>query len=263
MKRAIFTLFLVLFFAPQANSSYISLPTTVIADVNGNALNIMMSTINNGDEPAYNVRFEAKAQNKTFLSEKNPELGLKETYITNFETKISSKKPGTYPIITTTYYTDANQYPFSALNCQIFTYIKDAPSPVFGKIKPVSIIKEGELNLIAKNLSSEDLKVKIKYAVPRELTIISSDDYIFIPKLSEVNIKAKINNFSALQGSTYQIYAVFESEDKDSHYTAIIPGTIKVSAAKDAIGLDSSILLYALIGIIIIFIGAQFLLKNK
>ena len=67
----------------------------------------------------------------------------------------------------------------------------------------------------------------------------------------------EVKNFSALSGSTYQVYAVIESEDGEMHYTSVAPGTVKIITSEGIMGLNKTVIVILLLILIVVFVGAQ------
>lgn len=257
----VFSLWSLVFF-DLASASYISLNTTLTSKVEKNELKVMVSTINKGDESAYNVRAEIKMGGKEILSDKEPELPVNGIYRANFSVPLSLGKPGTYPLILIMHYTDANQYPFSALTVQTFAYGKEAPSPLFGQAKSTSFSKEGWLRLTLKNLGDREIKANTYLVAPRELTVEEEKLSLSISPKSEQSTRFRLKNFSALNGSTYQLFAVSEFEDQGLHHTSVAPGTVKIVAAQEIFGLSYTAIFIILGALLIIFVGSQFFRKK-
>jgi len=241
-----------------AVASYISLNTTLRTKVVGQTLKITVNSVNKGDESAYNIRAEIRAGSKQWLLEKKAELPVNLCYQAEVNFPLSISKPGTYPLILTMHYTDANQYPFSALIAQTYIFLKESVSPIFGQVKSVSFFKEGNLGFKLKNLGDREIKAKTYLVAPRELTVEKNQLELVVGPKSEKNGSFTIKNFSALSGSTYQVFAVSEFEDKELHYTAIAPGTIKIVEDKLLFGLGQNFLLIILASLVAVFIFAQF-----
>lgn len=242
----------------SAHASYISLPTTLSSKVEGRTLKIMVSSINKGDESAYNIQAELRVGGKEILAEKRTELPVNSSYQAQATILIPTTKPGTYPLILTMHYTDANQYPFSALTAQTYIFRKESVSPIFGQVKSASFSKEGNLGFKLKNLGDREIKAKTYLIAPRELTVEKNQLELIVGPKSEKNGSFTIKNFSALSGSTYQVFAVSEFEDGNMHYSTVSPGTIKIIEAKTLFGLDQNILLIILSSLVAVFIFAQF-----
>ena len=255
-------LFLIFGFSMTASASYISLNTTLSSKVEGKTLKVKISVVNKGDESAYNVQAELRVKGKEILAEKKTELPVNGTYQAEKSISLPLLKPGAYPLILVMHYTDANQYPFSALTGQTFVYQKEAVSPIFGRLKPATFSKEGTLKLALKNLSNTEVKAKTYLVAPRELTVEEKISAVTLAPKSEESSSFIVKNFSALAGSTYQVFAVSEAEDQDLHYTSISPGTVKIIASQEIFGLNYTVIFAILIALTVVFIAAQFIRKK-
>ncbi|OGB88911.1 hypothetical protein A2625_00340 [candidate division WOR-1 bacterium RIFCSPHIGHO2_01_FULL_53_15] len=247
----------------SANASFISLQTGLSAKYENNVLKVKVSVINKGDEPAYNVAAELMAGSKNVRAEKMAELPVNSTYQAEIAVPLSLKTPGAYPLSLAMHYTDANQYPFTALIAQTYVNGQETSSPVFGQIRPASFAKEGELELSLKNSSAKAIKLATFLLAPRELTLDVEKSEMKLAPRSETKQKIVVKNFSALAGSTYQVFAVSEFEDQGLHYTSLTPGIIKITAGQGFFGLGYSAVIIILGLLTAIFIGAQFFNRGK
>lgn len=258
MRNILVVLVCVFYFSGTAEASYISLKTALSAKIENNVLKVMTTVVNRGDETAYNIQAEVKAAGKEMLTEKEAELPVNRTYHANFSIPLPRQKPGTYPLVLKMYYTDANQYPFSALSCQPIINQKEAVSPLFGNLKSVSFSKEGKIEYILKNFSDLAVAAEAALVLPRELTTDKGRQRVLLPPRSEKTLYFPIRNFSALPGSSYQVFAVSESEDQVLHYTQVSPGTVTIVAAQGIFGLTYFNLFLILVVLLMVFIIAQF-----
>lgn len=264
MKKLFLFLLVILALTNTSFASYISLNTTVTAKSDKTNLKILVSAQNKGDESAFNVKAGIKAGNKTILAASKQELGINQIYsaeaLVGFENQIS----GQYPLVVTMHYADANQYPFSALNAQTFNVKVDTlPSDLFGQMGATTIWQDGELALKLKNLGDSNINASIYLATPRELTSTASPQAISIPAKEQTSITFPVKNFSALNGSAYQVFAVAEYDLNGSHHTTITPGTVRISESKKIFGVDYNALLIIAIILIGAFLVFQFLPKNN
>lgn len=259
-----FILLIGILFLPITSSfaSHISLETTISSEIIDNQLKVKVISINKGDESAHNVRAQIQVGSKKILADKKTELTVGEIYQVIKTFPLSLKKPGSYPLILTMHYTDANQYPFSVLKCQTFGYKKEAVSPIFSSLNSITLSKNGNLNLTIKNLEQKDVKTKSRIIIPRELTVDKETCELDIPKKSQQKIIFPIKNLSALNGSTYHIFAISELEDKELHYTNISSGTVKIIISKNIFGLNYTTIIILLAVLIIFFVAAQFFKKK-
>jgi len=263
IKKLACLLILTLWLGSAAFASYISLNTTLSSKVENNNLKVTVSVVNKGDESAFNVQAEIKVGKKDVLLSKTSELPVNGIYKVEEAFRLSLAKPGTYPLTLIMHYTDANQYPFSALTGQTFTYRQEAVSPIFGQLKSTSFSKEGQLKLVLKNSGDAGIKTNTYLVAPGELTVAEKSLSLAVASKSEQSGSFAVKNFSALSGSTYQVFAISEFEDQSLHYTSISPGTVKIVERQEIFGLSYATLFFILAMLIIIFIGAQFFKWNK
>jgi hypothetical protein len=247
-----------------AAASYISLRTTVSSKVIDHALEVSVSAVNKGDESAHNVQAEIKVGGKKILANKIQELGINGAYRVRAVFDLDYKTPGEYPLVVTMHYADANMYPFSALNCQTFAYKAEAlPASIFGSISSASFWKKGRAKLTLKNMGASEIETSTCLVVPRELTAAEESFKVRVPAKSSGQISFEIENFSALGGSTYQVFAVSEYEKNGVHHTNVAPGMIKIVERKEIFGISYTILVSLLIILVLVFTAAQFRRRKK
>ncbi len=258
MKKTALLLSFLIFFSLSASASYISLNTTVTSKVSGNNLRVEISAINKGDEAAHNVQAEVRVGDKKILASKKHELGINQTYKAFADFRLGFKSPGQYPLIVILHYADANQYPFSALTCQTYSYkAEDLPSEIFGSLKSISFWEKGKTKLTLKNMGDSEKVASTYLVVPRELSIERKSYEMVIPPKSKAEKSFMIENFSALGGSSYQVFAISEFEEEGIHQTSIIPGMIKIVERRTFLGIDYVYLIVVLIVLVVLFVVFQ------
>ncbi|MFH0925789.1 MAG: hypothetical protein V1872_09215 [bacterium] len=261
MKKMFFLLIGLLFFCfftTTADASYISLNTSVTSTLHkDNTLELIILTINKGDETAYNVQIETIAGEITNLSPSKKDLQINEQYEFKSTFKLILKKPGTYPFGIRIYYTDANQYLFSVLTYHLFSYQKEMVSLIYGNIPPISIAKKGKLKFIVKNLSDNKISLSNFLMLPRELSILQPSRNVTLKARSKEVIIFPVKSVSALPGSTYQVFIVTETEDNNFHYTSISQGTISIVKERAILGVSYPILITIIIILVVIFVIIQ------
>jgi len=252
-----------LFLAGTAHASYITLRTRVDAKTVNNNLQVRVHVTNNGDESAFNVQAEIQAAGKKILSDKRDELKVNYAYEGTANLPLKLNKPGNYPLVLFIHYTDANQYPFSALAVRNYVFGRETLSPLFGQGAPASFQKEGEIKFRLKNSADNDVKAKITLVFPRELASDRPWQVASARGKTETEVIFKVKNFSALPGSTYQVFAIVESEDDSAHSTSIIPATVKITAGQELFGINYFLIGTALAVLLLLFFGAEFLSHKK
>ena len=243
--------------AAPAVASYISLNTSLTSRAQGDKLTVSVSVVNKGDESAYNVQAEVKLGNRQAMGEKKTELPINGDYRAQFTFPLSYPRAGTYPLILVMHYTDANQYPFSALTCQTFAYKKEAAPEIFGQLKPTQFSGGGTVKLILKNMGESEIKAASRLILSRELTVKNGRSETALGSRSQKELDFDVSNFSALAGSTYQAFAITEYEKGDYHFTVVSPGTISI--VEKSLFKEYQIYFYAVIAVLLVlFIAFQF-----
>ncbi|NQT30250.1 MAG: hypothetical protein HQ596_06735 [Candidatus Saganbacteria bacterium] len=263
MKK-LFTSSLFLFIcASAAFASFISLETAVTSKVSGNTIEVILEATNAGDEAAYNVFAEVNLAGKRVLFRKIPELDRGAVYRASKKIRLDIERPGSYPLVVKMHYSDANQYPFSALLAQTFNYkVLEVAPELFGKLKSLAFFKKGTLAAHLKNLGGTDLQVSSRIFVPNELTADKPLHESIISKYETARINFPVENFSALNGSNYQVYCVSQYEKDGIHATQIIPGHVLITTDGPPQKVRVAAIILILLGIIIV-ISAYFLKKRK
>ncbi|MFH1683807.1 MAG: hypothetical protein ABIA67_02865 [Candidatus Margulisiibacteriota bacterium] len=233
--------------------------TTITSKVEKNELKVLLEAVNKGDESAYNVRAEIRAGDDKFLAQKRPELGIDQTYKAYNTFKLGKSRPGQYPLVLVMHYTDANQYPFSAMTCQTYSYqAEDLPSEIFGRVKAKAFWKQGQAKLTLKNMGDTEIAATTYLVVPREITVAGGPQKVTLLPKSQKSLDFFVENFSALNGSNYQVFAVTEYEKQGIHQTSISAGMIKI--VEKNFFRDYRLLIIALVAILL---AAFILLQRK
>ena len=256
---------LLIFLAHTASASFIRLDTSVATDIGkNNSLGLKISVSNKGDEPAHAVQAEIVIGNEVYFSHKQPTLEVARTLHFNQSYPGKNEKQGVYPVIVIIHYSDANGYPFSALLCRTFSHHQNAPvTEIFGEMAPVTLSEKGKIRLTLKNTGKSEIQTSTTLITPKEFKISrEKQQTVVLPKALK-KLSFAIENFSALTGSQYQIYAISEYEKNGIHQTSITPGTIMVVASKKIIGLEYRTLILILILLAVVFFAAQFKKKKK
>lgn len=258
--QRIFFIFCILTFAwaSPAFASYINFSTTLSAKVEGDSLSISIATTNKGNESAFNVQAELIAGGQNVTAAKMAELRVNETYKIENRIKLTVDKKGSYPLILIMHYTDANQYPFSALSCQTYDFGQASIPAAMGQLKSAKISKKGNVTLAIKNTGDVLIKAKTRLVAPAELTIENKEKEISLEPKSDKEVSFTVRNFSALTGSTYQVFAVTQFDTRDEHQTVISTGNIQIEEKRAVLGMNYIIIIAAVILLALIFIVVQF-----
>lgn len=259
MKEYLFAFFAVCFICSPAFPSFISLETKLNVKAFYDNFTVNISSKNKGDESAFNVQAEIIVDGKKILLDKKDELKIGEIYNANKVLRLNLGKGGEYPLILIIHYTDANQYPFSALTAKTFSY-NSGPliQDIFGKANKAAFEKEGKLEIILKNMSDKELTVNTSVFAPRELTVENNIQEIVMPAKSEKSAEFNVKNFSALNGSSYQVFAISSYEKDGIYRTSILPATISINESKTFMGVNYTVVAVVFAALAAIFALSQF-----
>lgn len=239
--------------ALPAAASFISINTTVSTTVSRDTLRVTVKVENSGDEAACNGQAQISVLGQQIVTEKVKELPVGKPVIFTKDVPLDAKTPGVYPLIVTVFYTDANQYPFSALASHVFACgAQGGPVNIMGNIDTMTLSGKGKLSLSLKNLGDAAIAATVRLVAPRELTVNGDQIDVVVPPRGEQHARFTLNNFSARAGSTYPIVAVAEYDQDGTHQTALVRGTVNIVEKKQALGLNYSVLA----GILVVLVAA-------
>jgi hypothetical protein len=222
MKKTVLVIVL-LILVYSVSASYISIQTNVEYELD----NVEVSVSNLGDEPAKDVQISAELSGQKKTGNLNKKVGINETVNNTFQFEIDGMN-GQYPLIVTTEYSDMNSYPFSSTTVSLFSVGETAGSDIFGKIDPVELKENVDLEIVLKNLGNEDREVDLKFVVPKELTLEKTEGKLMLEAGKEGELNLNLERFSALPGSTYLVYSIAEYDQGGIHFTSITSATVRV-----------------------------------
>ncbi|MBW2428469.1 MAG: hypothetical protein JRF56_05875 [Deltaproteobacteria bacterium] len=216
-------------FIPQVtHARYITIGTKIEAELNQEKLIVIAEITNNGDEPAYSLVCSVTIGETSLRGNTKQILQIKESYINKFDLKNPFDKAGNYPVIVRTDFTDANQYPLSAISVTHVHYLETVSPKVFGKIDSLEMAQKGQVRLKLKNLEGKEKKLSVGLIVPNEISTSKPVIRIKLDPNGEQDLDFAVSNFSAIVGSNYSIFALIEYVHNDKHYSISIPGSIKI-----------------------------------
>ena len=135
-----------------------------------------------------------------------------------------TENQGVYPVVVIIHYSDANGYPFSALLCRTFSLHQNEPvAEIFGEMTPATLSKKGKIKLTLKNTGKSEIKTSTTLIAPKEFKISQEKQQTAVLSKAVKKLSFPVENFSALTGSQYQIYAISEYEQNGIHQTSITP----------------------------------------
>lgn len=246
MTKQLILILIILILLPYAQATYITLRTTLIS----NQDSIFISTTNNGDESAYNLQVTLATPTNTLNSDIQKELRVSGYLNETFKLQPASLLPGSYPLIITIDYTDANNYPFSAISTAIYNNKESTRPGLILSMPAIDISGSKKLKLEIKNLDDYDKEVTARIIVPKELSI-SSQQSIKIKGKDSSSLSFNVKDFAARPDSSYAIFAIAEYEKDSRHYTAVYSSNVKIVKS---LNIPTYLLILPLAILLVIFI---------
>jgi hypothetical protein len=227
VNRLIFSLVGIAVASPLC-ARVISIQTQVETTSRQDGIQARVTLKNGGDEAARSVYVEARSPVNSAISKTKPELGVGENFQVDFDFKLKTLKPGRYPLVLTTHYSDTNDYPFSALTVSPLDWKKAAAAGVVAYLGNVSIDQNGNLPFKIKNMQGDTKQLSMRLLAPAELSVVDPARTVSIQPDSEVRGEYSVKNFSALVGSTYLVVATIEYDNAGVHYATVAPGRVAI-----------------------------------
>ena len=239
--------------ANPAVAGYISMQTKIQGTLEGNKLHVSAEVTNRGDESAYNVQISAQVAGNSVTSAVTEVVGVEETISQSLTIDVAFAKPGHYPLLVTIHYTDANQYRFSALNLLSIVNQQATAANILGVLKGDQLGSKGSVALKVKNLDNHPKTVQLHFILPQELSTPDVEKTFTLGPHEEVDFSLEVNNFSALPGSSYPVYALLEYELDDRHFMTSASSTVEI-ITEDLLLTNRTLFIGAGIVLAIIFI---------
>ena len=220
-KSILFILFLGLSLPTCGAASYITMATIFSIEENDRGLTLVVKSKNRGDEPAYGIQYEIRAGSQKFLGSSVAQLGVNKEIRQDFTIDDAFESPGHYPVIIKTHYRDANTYPFSALTAGFYDYKAPALSGVLIRADNLKIPSNGKgvIKFTVRNSDSVAHELDLVLHLPNELAVLEEDQQRSIgPRATEI-LQYTVENFSALDNSSYAVILIAEYEEGGQHYS--------------------------------------------
>lgn len=214
--------------AAAVQAKTITLTSTLTCTVTPSQLNAELTIKNEGEESAHNIWATFVNGDKIWISDITAELKVDQLLRIEYQEKLDMKLQGTYTLIAKILYQDAAGYPLSTIVVNPFVYGEAAISSVFGQLEDLKLSSRGNLDLRLTNSDHNDLVLNISIFVPDELSAFPTQGEYFIGAMSEKTYRVKLENFSALVGSTYPAWAVIEHDNEDHHSTQVCSAAVQI-----------------------------------
>jgi hypothetical protein len=217
---------------PPAAAKSISISVTPTLELANGKLVARVKVGNSGDEAARSVTPVLRFRDQEARGTPRPSLAPNETMDATVEVTTGDLTTGRWPYRLAVDYTDANEYPFQAL--QAGTVLVGNPPPAkiaVPEMKLPAIASTGSLTMKVKNLAGTDRRVTVNVIVPDGLEVVRPIDEFALAAWGEESVSASLVNRTALAGSRYPVFAAVQYEDDPpAHQTVIAQAVVEILA---------------------------------
>ena len=205
-----------------ALASYITMATEFSITATPAGLELVVGSENRGDEPSYGVQLEVQAGDRQFTSAVVPRLSVNEKITERFPVDDVFGLPGHYPIVIKTHYKDANAYPFSALTVGFYDHQAPVVSKILMRAENTDIPSNGSgtVSVVVRNNDSVPRDLEVVLHLPDELATVAEQQSLQLAPGTEETLHYVVENFSALENSSYAVALIAQYEDGERHYSA-------------------------------------------
>ena len=205
--KAPLVLVAVAFLAASAAAKNISITISQATRVSDGNLIVNVKVGNSGDEAALSVVPTLRFGDKVVRGQGKPSLGPNASFDEVLSLPVGALGEGRWPYRLAVDYTDANEYPFQALQTQSVVVGNPPPAKVaVPAIKSEDIAGSGTLAVTVKNLTPDTRTAVVDVLVPDGL----------------------ITNRTALVGSRYPVFVSAQYDDGPVHQSVVAQGIVSV-----------------------------------
>jgi|SRR5262245_55641815 len=228
--KAFLVLVYVSLLAGAAAAKNISITISQATHVSEGNLVVTVKIGNSGDEAALSVvpslHFGDKAVHGTGKPSLEPNTSFEET----LSLPVGTLGEGRWPYRLAIDYTDANQYPFQALQTQAVVIGNPPPAKVaVPAITAEDIAGTGTLSVTVKNLTPDTRTAAVEVLVPEGLEVTDgSRKQMTLEGWKEERFKVPVTNRTALVGSRYPVFVSAEYDDGPVHQAVVAQGIVAV-----------------------------------
>ena len=228
MKAALFLVAACLL-ASTAAAGTITITIAQEAELRDGEFAVDVKVSNSGDEAAHSVTPILRFGDEEVRGKTHPALAPNRALEASLAVPVSDLGEGRWPYQIAVDYTDANQYPFQAL--QVATYIVGNPPPAkvaVPEIDAPAISGTGELAIRIRNLTGSERRAKVGVLAPEGLEVTEPAGEIVLAAWGEKTISVPVTNRTALPGSRYPVFVAVEYDDGPVHHTLVARGMVEI-----------------------------------
>jgi hypothetical protein len=241
--------------AAVAQAGNISITTQQSAHLDGNSLRVEVTIGNTGDEAAHAVtplvRFGDKEARGQRIEALAPNASVKDT----LSLDVGTLAQGTWPYLVAVDYTDANQYPFQAVQAGRLAVGNPPPSKLsFSSMKAGKLAKTATLTLTLKNLEGVPRTASIRLLPPDGIEASPATTQLSLEPWQEQTVDVELANRTALAGSRYPVFASAEYDADGVHYAVLGQGMVEIVPSETVVDRFGGSLWIGAVGLGVLFL---------
>jgi hypothetical protein len=227
--KAFLVLVYVSLLAGAAAAKNISITISQATHVSEGNLVVTVKVGNSGDEAALSVVPSLYFGDKVVRGKGKPSLEPNTSFEETLSLPVGTLGEGRWPYRLAIDYTDANQYPFQALQTQAVVIGNPPPAKVaVPSIKAEDIAGTGTLAVTVKNLTPDTRTAAVEVLVPEGLEVSDGSRKVTLEAWKEERIEVPVTNRTALVGSRYPVFVSAEYDDGPVHQAVVAQGIVSV-----------------------------------
>jgi hypothetical protein len=246
--------------AGSAAAKTISISVTPTAEVQAGTLTVKVKITNSGDEAAQSVSPVLRFGDQETRGKGNPSLAPNGSHEETLTVQVGDLAPGRWPYRLAVDYTDANQYPFQALQVGTVTLGNAPPAKLaVPEVKAPGIAGTGKLQLRVKNLAGVERTVALAVVVPDGLEVTKPIADLKLAAWAEEPLSVPLANRTALAGSRYPIFVTTQYDDGGVHHTVVGQGIVEILAPQSFFLTWQRMLWFGAAGVVLVWMAVMLL----
>jgi hypothetical protein len=227
--KAFLVLVVVSLLAGPAAAKNISITISQATSVSDGNLVVKVTIGNSGDEEALSVIPSLRFGDKKVHGKGKASLGPNESFEETLSLPVGTLGEGRWPYRLAVDYTDANQYPFQALQTQSVVVGNPPPAKVaVPVIQSEDIVGTGTLAVTVKNLTQDPHTALVDVLVPEGLEVTNGSREVKLEAWKEEHLEVPVTNRTALAGSRYPVFVSAQYDDGGVHQAVVAQGIVSV-----------------------------------
>ena len=215
--------------AGPAAAKNISITITQATRVVDGNLEANIKIGNSGDEAALSVVPTLRFGDKEVHGKGQASLGPNASFDETLSLPVGALGEGRWPYRLAVDYTDANQYPFQALQTQSVVVGNPPPAKVaVPAIKSEDIAGSGTLAITVKNHTPDSRTAHVDVLVPEGLEVTNGSRELTLEAWKEEHLDVPVTNRTALVGSRYPVFVSAQYDDGGVHQAVVAQGIVSV-----------------------------------